>query len=132
MTGSKDKKAVGTIDKDKFVKYLDAHAKSRSHGKCAAAVRKGLEAGGMNTTGRPGDAKDYGPFLRKKGAEVVSRNSYSPEKGDIAVFEGNGAHPYGHIEAYDGKQWVSDFKQNNFNPYRINPTPSTLYRFPDP
>ena len=35
-----------------------------------------------------------------------------------------------HIAVYDGKQWVSDFKQRNMSPYAISP-PSAIYRFPD-
>jgi RHS repeat-associated protein len=119
------------LDKDKVVNYMDEHAKSSSTGKCAAACRKGLEAGGLDTAGHPADAKDYGPFLTKHGAEAVSGDNYKPQKGDVAVFQGNDSHPHGHVEIYDGKQWVSDFKQKNFSPYKSDPPPSTVYRFPD-
>lgn len=27
-------------------------------------------------------------------------------------------HPYGHIQAYNGKQWLSDYKQDYFIPYK--------------
>jgi hypothetical protein len=83
------------------------------------------------TKGHPAEAKDYGPFLEKNGATVVSQDDYKPQKGDVAVFEGNDAHQHGHVEIYDGKQWVSDFKQNNFSPYTKDAPPSTVYRFPD-
>jgi RHS repeat-associated protein len=119
------------LDKDKVVDYMDEHAKSSSTGKCAAACRKGLEAGGLDTAGHPADAKDYGPFLTKHGAEAVSGDHYKPQKGDVAVFQGNDSHPHGHVEIYDGKQWVSDFKQKNFSPYKSDSPPSTVYRFPD-
>jgi len=120
-----------TLDKDKFVNYVDLHAKSSSQGKCAVACREGFEAGGLDATTHPTNAKDYGPFLTQHGASVVSEHNYKPQKGDVAVFQGNDSHPYGHIEVYDGKQWVSDFKQNNFSPYRTDTPPSTVYRFPD-
>lgn len=47
------------LDKDKLVNYMDKHANSSSQGKCAMACRKGFEAGGLDTTGHPVDAKDY-------------------------------------------------------------------------
>jgi hypothetical protein len=119
------------LDKDKLVNYMDEHANSSSQGKCAMACRKGFEAGGLDTTGHPVDAKDYGPLLTKDGAAVVSQDSYKPQKADVVVFNGSDAHPHGHIAVYDGKQWVSDFKQNNMSPYRSGTPPATIYRFPD-
>lgn len=110
---------------------MDEHAGKASTERCAAYCRKGLEAGGLDTSGHPVDAGDYGPFLLKKGASVVSPAGYKPEKGDVSVFSKNQSHRYGHIEIFDGKQWVSDFKQNNFSPYRSNTPPVTIYRFPD-
>ena len=114
-----------------MVNYMDAHAQAKSQGTCATACRKGMEAGGLDTKGHPVAAKDYGPFLTKHGASGVSGDNYKAQKGDIAVFGGNDSHPYGHIEVYDGKQWVSDFKQNNYSPYRTDVPDSTVYRFPN-
>jgi hypothetical protein len=54
----------------------------------------------------------------------------TPQKGDIAVFEKNDKHEHGHVEAYDGKQWVSDFKQKNFSPYKSDTPSVTVYRLP--
>ena len=85
----------------------------------------------MDTSGHPVDAKDWGPTLLKNGATVISPDGYKPQKADVAVFAGSDAHPYGHITIYDGKQWVSDFKQRNMSPYRSGTTPVTIYRFPD-
>ena len=118
------------LDKAKFVQYMDKHARKHSHGRCAAYVRKGLEAGGFNTAGHPADAKDYGPFLKKLGASSLPAKDQKFEKADIEVFAGNKAHPFGHVAAYDGKQWVSDFKQMHFSPYLKDTPPSTVYRFP--
>ncbi len=37
---------------------------------------------------------------------------YLPDKGDIAVFQPpDKEHEHGHIQMYNGKIWVSDFKQ---------------------
>jgi hypothetical protein len=116
------------LDKDKLVKWMDDHAETKSQGKCARYVREGLEAGGLNTDARPNLAKDYGPFLSKLGAFVL-QDSFTPQAGDLAVFEGTDDHPIGHVQVYDGKQWVSDFKQNGYNPYHDD-TKSKAYRFP--
>ena len=124
------------LNVDNFVQWLDAHAHKTSQHHCARAVRMGLEAGGLNTTGRPELAKDYGPFLEGNDFSEVSSNDfgalfnpYSPEKGDIVVIQ-PGPSPAGHIEAWDGSTWVSDFTQNpnHISPY-AGPTPSySIYR----
>ncbi|HUY80629.1 MAG TPA: RHS repeat-associated core domain-containing protein [Acidobacteriaceae bacterium] len=119
------------IDKDAITNYADQHAEPHSLGKCAAYCRRAFEAGGVDTNGHPIDAKDWGPTLLKNGATVISPDGYTPQKADVAVFAGSDAHPHGHITIYDGKQWVSDFKQRNMSPYRSGTTPVTIYRFPD-
>lgn len=120
------------LDKDKVADYMDNHANGTGNygGHCARACRRGLAAGGLDTTGAPENAKDYGPFLIKHGASVVSQDNYKPEKGDVAVFQGGGRDKSGHIEIYDGKQWVSDTKQPGFLPRRDYPGGYTIYRFP--
>lgn len=120
------------IDKDKVADYMDKNANGTGNygGKCAKACRRGLKAGGLDTTGHPENAKDYGPFLLKHGASAVSQNGYQEEKGDVAVFEGGVTrNKSGHIEIYDGKQWVSDTKQPRFLPRRDYPGGYTIYRF---
>jgi hypothetical protein len=122
------------LDKDKFVNYMDEHSKGTGEygGKCATACRKGLEAGGLDTSDHPANAKDYGPFLEKHGASVVSKDDYKPEKGDIAVFQGGEQrNKSGHVQVYDGKGWVSDTKQPNFEPRHNYPGGYEIYRFPD-
>jgi type VI secretion system secreted protein VgrG len=119
------------IDKDAIANYADQHAEKGSLGKCAAYCRRAFEAGGVDTSGHPVDAKDWGPTLLKNGAAVISQDGYAPQKADTAVFNGSDAHPHGHIAVYDGKQWVSDFKQRNMSPYRTGAPPVTIYRFPD-
>ena len=119
------------IDKDAIANYADQHAEKGSLGKCAAYCRRAFEAGGVDTSGHPIDAKDWGPTLLKNGATVISPDGYTPSKADVAVFNGSDAHPHGHIAVYDGKQWVSDFKQRNMSPYRTGAPPVTIYRFPD-
>jgi len=82
-------------------------------GRCAYNVRIALEAAGMNMSGRPpsGAAGDYGPFLMNKGLDRLPKEGYSPKIGDIAVFDRSLDNPYGHIQIYNGRGWVSDTNQ---------------------
>jgi uncharacterized Zn-binding protein involved in type VI secretion len=120
------------MDKDKAAKHLSANAAPKSQGKCAKYVRQAMEAGGMDTTGRPVSAKDYGPFLDKKGFAKVSPENYVPQKGDVVVIQPyKGGSVHGHIAMYDGQQWVSDFKQKDMwggSGYRNNQPPHQIYR----
>jgi hypothetical protein len=123
---------TGGLNKNQLSEWMDAHALSRSSHHCAMYCRMGMEAAGMNTDDRPqsGDAGDYGPFLMRHGAQTVDPNSYVPQVGDVVVFDKTDQHPYGHIEMYDGHQWVSDFMQHGFSPYRDaeSTPPYTIYR----
>ena len=109
------------FDIDKAVLYLNKNAEPTPIKKCAKYVRLAMEAGGMDTLGRPNSACNYDKFLPKKGfteVEITSLEDYMPQKGDIAVFEAfmgkSRYHKHGHIQMYNGKQWVSDFKQRDF------------------
>jgi hypothetical protein len=116
----------------RLISWLDSHAHLHSQHQCAASVRQAMEAAGMSTGDRPasGDAGDYGPFLLRHGAEVIPQASYEPKAGDIAVFDRTSDHPAGHIQVFDGQNWVSDFVQHTFSPYRDQAsTPTvTIYR----
>jgi hypothetical protein len=129
-----------TIDKDKIVQKLDKNAIGTDtyHGNCAAKCREALAAGGLNDPNHPYEAKDYGPWLAKHGAAVAGHSnattlptSYTPQAGDVAVFEGGQRHTHGHLQIYDGKQWVSDTRQSGFSPNRNYEGGVTIYRFPN-
>jgi hypothetical protein len=124
--------SAGGLNKSQLSTWMDAHALSRSSHHCAMYCRLGMEAGGLSTGDRPrsGDAGDYGPFLLRHGAQTVPQDSYTPQVGDVVVFDKTGQHPYGHIEMYDGRHWVSDFMQHSFSPYHdATSTPTfTIYR----
>ncbi len=121
------------FNSNRFVAWMDSHALSRSAHHCAMFVRRALEAAGLGTSDRPrsGDAGDFDPYLQRHGAQVVAADkSYIPQPGDTAVFAKTGQHPHGHIEVFDGTEWVSDFRQRSFSPYRdVESTPPvTVYR----
>jgi len=121
------------LDMDKFLKWLDDHAQNKSTGRCAQSVRKALEVGGLNTTGHPTLAKDYGPFLLNLGFLGVPQDAYVPQPGDVVVIQ-PGPTPSGHIQAWDGSQWVSDFNQGatKISPYKGDTPPYAIYRFSKP
>jgi RHS repeat-associated protein len=50
---------------DAFVKWMNdnARGKTKSQRQCAPAVRRGLQAGGLNTKDHPDPAKEYGLYL---------------------------------------------------------------------
>ncbi|MFZ4457076.1 MAG: RHS repeat domain-containing protein [Bacteroidales bacterium] len=112
----------------KAVFALNSNAQPKSIHRCAAFVRKALDAGGINTNPHPVPAADYDQYLLKWGFVDISNFDYNNTAGDVAVFDRIKGHPYGHIEMYNGTQWVSDYKQNSFwagsgyskaNSYRI-------------
>jgi len=121
------------LDLNNFVKSLDKNAKRNSTGECAHNIRLALQAAGANTNGAPVPAKNYGPFLvNNLGFSQLPAQSpnYPPQVGDIAVFQPFGSSGYGHIQAWDGNQWVSDFKQPGFWPNKhLSPYPYNIYRY---
>ena len=108
----------------KALEWAKNNVGPKSDGRCARYVRSMLEAGGMNTAGRPVSAYQYAGYLPKKGFKHIASLSTKSEQaawsnsnalpGDIAVMA-HGQH--GHICMFTGKQWVSDFVQNHMWPY---------------
>ena len=108
-------------DVDKATAFLTSNAERRSKGLCARYIRLALEAGGCNTWGHPLTAKGYGDFLLDLGFSPIATKGYRVRKGDIVVFDAVKGHPFGHIAMWNGKQWISDFRQRGFyvaNEYR--------------
>jgi hypothetical protein len=108
----------GDFDIEKAVDYLNSHAHNSSQGACSRYVQNALVAGGIKADNPIQAGRKYGPLLEKWGFNKVSATNYLTIKGDIAVIQGypggtadkNGI-PYGHIQMYNGNQWVSDFFQ---------------------
>jgi hypothetical protein len=133
--------AVGSgdnFDKVAFANYLRAGAEPGPTGRCARYVRLALCHGGGITAACSGgpDAGKYGPFLQKLGFTAVATGAglsypsgYTPQIGDIAVFV-YGSN--GHVCAWDGSNWISDFIQQSIQP-SPNSYPDrsfTIYRKP--
>jgi type VI secretion system secreted protein VgrG len=120
------------LDIDKAVTYLDEKASDSPQYHCARAVRLAIEAGGIHLKSPPIAAKDYGSTLEQARFTKINLNGYREKKGDIAVIQNyKGGSKEGHICMYDGKVWVSDFRQNDMwsGPgYRKNRPPYVIYR----
>ena len=124
-----------------------------SRGQCARAVREALKEGGITVippAASPGNrapsAADYGPSFENAGATIVASAQrdlkpadyppadYTPLKGDVIVFERFPNHPDGHTAMFDGRQWISDFRQKtpwpNQSEARSYGPSYKIYRFP--
>ncbi|WP_423129757.1 RHS repeat-associated core domain-containing protein [Gaoshiqia sp. Z1-71] len=133
--------AVNSLNQNSYPSYPAAKA-AGCGSSCARFIRYSLEAGfGLQRDAflgkTPVPARAYGPFLEGAGFSPVNTTNYLP--GDIAVIQGypggtsdaNGI-PYGHIQMYNGTQWLSNFYQNSFWPgggYRTNQPAFQIYRF---
>jgi hypothetical protein len=116
---------MGKWDIKKAVDYISKNALEKSIGRCARYVRTAIEAGGLSTEGRPASACQYVDFLPKIGFTQIEKitgkvkqynwSLKNANPGDIAVMN-YGKH--GHICMWDGKNWVSDFRQNNMWVYK--------------
>jgi type VI secretion system secreted protein VgrG len=123
------------INVDEFAKELRANAGKISKRQCATYLRIALAAGGARTYAHPAEARNYGPLLARNGYSVIQVEEperFVPKKGDIVVFQptrtGNKA---GHIQGFDGRNWVSDFVQTGFWPgpgYRRERPSYVVYR----
>ncbi|WP_201586410.1 CHAP domain-containing protein [Psychrobacter jeotgali] len=92
-------------------------ALSRSSGYCARYVRKALQSAGYEFTPNP-SAYQYASrgTLAQAGFTKIS-NDTPPQIGDVVVYNRSSNRPHGHIQIFDGNDWVSDFRQRSISPY---------------
>ena len=122
--------ASGDFNIQKAVNYIAGHASTNgSTGWCARNVRAALEAGGLDTTGRPGYGGAYGPWLEQHGWKKVTDGSILP--GDVEVIAPTGNHRYGHIQMWGGDTYYSDFKQEKEGQVYGSNTKRVRYRYKD-
>ena len=96
---------------EKAAEYVTKNAEDKSVGLCAKYVRKAIVAGGIPLY-QGGDAWSYKyllPILGFKKIEDVN----DKKVGDIVVFQPIGKRYFGHIAMWNGRQWISDFKQRS-------------------
>jgi hypothetical protein len=138
----------------KAAELITKNARSGYHGGCASSVMDAVQQAGQDTgtpvsSCRANLASQEGPCLTQDGYAPVAGNSslgsYTPQAGDVAIFDalnpyqqGCGGHSCGHAEMYNGTNWVSDTIQipgvNATGPNGIYAssayvgTPVTIYR----
>ena len=87
--------------------------KKNEQGYCARAVYNALKAGGYDV--KKMNANDYKSYLNNHNQfNKINETNYKPRKGDISVMDPYpGGSQQGHIAMYNGKDWVSQFKQKD-------------------
>lgn len=111
----------GDAPPHRAAKFASQAAHASSKRRCALYVRKALQSAGYKFTPQE-SAYMYASkgILAGAGFTKLSNHNYVPQVGDVAVFNRSAKHPHGHIQIYDGREWVSDFRQGvgKFSPYR--------------
>ena len=106
---------------EKVAAYATIHAAGGSRCMCAWYVVKAMWRGGCPIGLIPAYA--YDKTLPQMGFNEISTEGYRPMTGDISVLPQNEKSQFGHIAVWNGKQWVSDFRQKSIYPgsaYRKN------------
>lgn len=125
---------TSSYDPAAAARFADRQAGNSSTGNCATFVRQAISnsAGGGLPLARTGRARDYGPNLQASGFRPVTG---APQTGDVAVVQPYpGGNQAGHMEIFDGTNWVSDFHQNHGTDvypgqgYRTNRPAYQIYR----
>lgn len=116
------------VDVDKFTQFLTGITRQTSTKRCARSIRIGLQSAGAKIVNHPVAAADWGNTLMKIGYRKIDLSFDQPKKGDIYIIDRNSSSQYGHIAAYSGKAWVSDYKQNSHAVYRNPNVNYTYYR----
>ena len=112
----------------KAAAYARSRAAGKSRGECAKYVRLALQSGGgYKFVGWPVAAGDYANGMMTQMGMVQIDHNAPRQVGDVMVINKNNRHPYGHIQIYDGRAWISDFVQNTWKVYTPMP-PWSLWR----
>lgn len=108
--------------------HVARHAHNSSTNRCALYVRRALQAAGYKVTPQASAYMYNNGELAKVGFKKIPTANYTPEVGDVVVFNKTPKNPHGHIQVYTGTQWVSDFKQPSMMVYGSNHRGYTIWR----
>lgn len=126
---NKSKKiGIPYLDVHKFTQKLTRISSSSSTARCARSIRIALQSAGATVLNHPIAASDWGPTLKNIGYQQIQPAFDQPRVGDIYIINKTQKHVYGHIAAYTGQQWVSDFRQKGYAVYRNDQVSYTYYR----
>ncbi|NNH00110.1 peptidoglycan amidohydrolase family protein [Acinetobacter sp. ANC 5414] len=116
------------LDVRKFTQKLHSMSSATSTKKCARSIRIALQSAGAKIVNHPVAAADWGNTLQTIGYKKINPSFNNPKEGDIYIIHRTQKHVYGHIAAYTGRQWVSDFRQNSHAVYKNDQVNYTYYR----
>ena len=116
------------IDVNKMTQYLQGITRQTTMRKCARSVRLALQAAGARFQSHPVAAADWGSTLTQIGYRKINLAFDRPQKGDIYIIDRTASNRYGHIAAYSGQAWVSDFKQRSHAVYKNQNVKYEYYR----
>lgn len=116
------------IDINKMTSFLANVTRQTSTRMCARGVRLALQAAGAKFQSHPVAAADWGSTLLKIGYRKINTSFDRPQKGDIYIIDRSVKNRYGHIAAYSGSAWVSDFKQRSHAVYKNQKVNYQYYR----
>jgi flagellum-specific peptidoglycan hydrolase FlgJ len=102
-------------------------AGDKSKGLCAKYVANALQGAGYKFNRNPSAYQYATNGTLAQAGFIKIANNMSPQTGDVRVFGQTNKHIHGHIQLFNGKQWVSDFRQNSAQPYR-EAIPFTTWR----
>ncbi len=134
--GGKAAPVVKLWNKDAAIQHLENNAGIVSQHRCARFVGKAIEAGGirlnraLNSAGS--SACGYGPILEDAGFKPVPEGT-PPQAGDVVIFPKSPDYDHGHAAMFNGKQWISDFRQDIMHASKKaeeQKIPYTIYRRP--
>ena len=121
-------KGIPYLDVRKFTQKLHSMSSASSTKKCARSIRIALQSAGARIVNHPVAAADWGNTLQTIGYKKINPSFNNPKEGDIYIIHRTQKHVYGHIAAYTGRQWVSDFRQNSHAVYKNDQVSYTYYR----
>ena len=121
-------KGIPYLDVRKFTQKLHSMSSASSTAKCARSIRIALQSAGARIVNHPVAAADWGNTLQTIGYKKINPSFNNPKEGDIYIIHRTQKHVYGHIAAYTGRQWVSDFRQNSHAVYKNDQVSYTYYR----
>ena len=99
-----------------------------SSGYCARYVREALQYGGKYKFDGVGSAYQYhtqGVLIKAGFMQIHAGTKW--QVGDVIVYQNSAKHPHGHIQIWDGRNWISDFIQNSWVIYG-GKNPFSLWR----
>ena len=108
--------------------YARKKGLSYSSGYCARYVREALQNGGGYKFQGVGSAYQYhtqGVLVKAGFAQIHSGTKW--QVGDVMVYQNSKQRIHGHIQIWDGRNWISDFIQNSWVIYG-GKNPFSLWR----